>query len=185
MTPIPTLNVRLSVSPTCSVRPATTDDALAIVEMALRFLRETPYGALLGDGNPLVIGAVLSTLLAQGIVLVAERAGIPVGFIAALAMQHPISGRMYGDEVAWWVEPEARNGRAGVMLLTALEEWARQEGLSLLKMVAPAESQVGTFLHRRGYDAVETAYQKRLEPDGRIHVDGAARRRAARRRPAG
>lgn len=82
--------------------------------------------------------------------------------LAIVVLPHPITGRLYADELAWWVEPRFRRGRIGPTMLKHAEAWARQKGATVLKMVAPAGTDVGRFYEATGYRAVETAYQKRL-----------------------
>jgi GNAT superfamily N-acetyltransferase len=92
-----------------------------------------------------------------------SKAGVEVvGFLAMVALEHAIDGRRYGDELAWWVAPDHRGARAGGFLLATAESWARENGLSMVKMVAPADSTIGEFYVRHGYAAVETSYQKVL-----------------------
>jgi hypothetical protein len=150
------------------VREATLEDAPRIMELALCFLETTAYGAIVGKTNPARMAPLLDMCMTRGVVLLAETDPSPefrphvVGFLAALAMPHPVTAKLYVDEVAWFVEQECRNGLAGPKLLRALEDWATTKSISVVKMVAPAGSSVGDFLERRGYRAVETAYQRTL-----------------------
>lgn len=180
-----------------SIREATADDGPAIVRMGMRFL-ETEFGHLVKPEADALSVLVLQ-ILGHGVIFLAERehandcstwgSGWPspadvaaracncgprvVGMLAIIVLKHPFTGLPYGDEVAWWVEPEYRKGLVGVHMLRHSETWARQIGLSALKMVAPAGSDVGAFYKRRGYIEVETAYQKSLEE----HADGILRGR--------
>lgn len=162
-----------------TIRAATVEDAPRVVAMAMRFLQETSYGALFPDVEPMRLAPLYQLLLDRGVILVAEQPQTVIyefsddacivqpptlaGFIALVAMQHPLTGLPYGDEIAWWVEPEFRHTRVGYKLLGAAERWATTNRLSCLKMVAPAGSKLGTFYERRGYTVVETAYQKQLD----------------------
>jgi len=85
-----------------------------------------------------------------------------VGMLGIIVALHPVTGRPYADELAWWVNPAHRRGRVGPALLGRGEQWARQMGASMLKMVAPVDTDVGRYYRKHGYDAVETAYVKRL-----------------------
>jgi GNAT superfamily N-acetyltransferase len=63
--------------------------------------------------------------------------------------------------MCWWVEPGHRG--IGVRLYYALERWARARGAVALQMIAPTEA-VAAIYRRLGYGAIETIYQKRLQP---------------------
>lgn len=155
------------------VRLGTAEDIDRIVEMGIRFLLLTPYGRMSdGGGSPQAIGAMVAACLNHGAIFLAETEVntfvdgdiFPetqvVGMLVLYVAAHPLTGKPYGDEVAWWVEPEHRNGRAGYYLLRSCEDWARQNGLSVLKMVAPAGSKVADYYTRRGYTFVESVFQK-------------------------
>lgn len=144
------------------IREATTADLPRCVEMGEAFMRTTIYGTLF----PPAAGAVAklaARALETGVIFVAEQAGLLVAGLALVVMEQPFTGAMYADELAWWTDTEARGQlRVGVRLLQHAEDWARQNGLSMLQMAAPAESRVGAFLAHRGYRSVETTYTLRL-----------------------
>lgn len=112
--------------------------------------------------TPAALIPMYQLVLDQGVCLVADAGDRLAGFLALVALPHPLTGQLYGDEIAWWVEPEYRRGRVGPQLLVAAEQWARQMGCQSVKMVAPFKSTVGAFYERCGYTAVETAYAKQL-----------------------
>ena len=85
-----------------------------------------------------------------------------IGMLAIVAIPHPLTGRTYAEEIAWWVEPEHRGGLIGPKMLRHAEEWATRNGANVVKMVAPAGSDVGKFYEATGYQAVETAFIKRI-----------------------
>lgn len=158
------------------IRKATSADKLDLVAMATRFLTETPYRQFL-TVSPAMLDSLVDTVLELGVVLVAERLHFPyigpnlepaparrelVGMIALVELENPITGEPFADELVWWVEPEHRHGTIGPRLLVAGEAWAREKLLPVVKMVAPAGSQVGAFYQRMGYTAVETAFIKVL-----------------------
>jgi GNAT superfamily N-acetyltransferase len=88
--------------------------------------------------------------------LLAEHAGELVGMIGALPIPHTFYRDVGAYEVTWFVRPDRRGALAGVPLLDALEEWARQFEIDYLTMVAPEGSRVGSHLARRGYAPVES-----------------------------
>jgi len=145
-----------------TIRPATADDLPVVLTMCWEFLAQTPFGRFV-EPTDWSLGRLIGFVLATGVILLAEDEGEVVGMLAIAALEHPVDARPFGDEVAWWVDPKHRQGRAGLYLLRAGEDWARQKGLTSLKMVAPYGSGIGTFYERRGYVAVETAYHKTLK----------------------
>lgn len=181
-----------------NIREATLADVGRIATMAMRFL-DTHFKALM-TYDPAELALLILFLIEHGVIFLAERdhandcavwCQFPnperctmhdhrcncgprvVGMLALAIQKHPLNGSNYGDELAWWIEPEWRRGMAGPKILRHAEEWARQKGLSVLKMVAPAnDPDVGTFYESRGYVPVEMAYQKVLKEQH----DGAVRR---------
>lgn len=85
-----------------------------------------------------------------------------VGMLAIVALPHPLAGGKVAEELAWWVEPEWRQGLLGPKMLREAEAWATRNGAVMVKMVAPAGTDVGEFYERIGYQAVETAYIKSI-----------------------
>lgn len=149
------------------IRPATLEDSAAVCRMAIRFLEETPYGELVTP-NEVKIAQLLLQCLDLGVIFVAELEDASphtlVGFLALVALAHPVSGDPFAEELAWWVEPEARHLSIGPRLLREGERWAVANQLRMLKMVAPAGSPVSGFYERRGYRLVELTYCKQLTP---------------------
>lgn len=150
------------------IRPATLHDHAAITGLGQRFIQESIYGRLFPTLalSSVTIDLMIGVCLTHGVIFVAEHTGPPnlklVGMLGvALIENHPAVGGPCVEEVAWYVEPEHRKGRVGPLLLAAAEAWTTTNRASVLKMVAPHGSDVGRFLERRGYTAVETAYMRR------------------------
>jgi GNAT superfamily N-acetyltransferase len=99
---------------------------------------------------------------ALGTILVAEVDGRVVGMICLALVPHLLTGQLYVDEVAWWVDPAHRGGTAGPRLLKAAEQWAVQNHANLIRMVAPCGSDAGRYYRRCGYKEVETTFSKAL-----------------------
>jgi len=170
------------------VRQATEADELRLVEMMTRFLLSTPYGRWVQPTPEQSLEFVQLILKIGGVFVVERDSGrrvpgvcvdidgnewhapggcdvckpVLVGMLAGIIAPHPMHGEMHADEVAWWVEPEHRGGRAAYRMLRSFEEWARQNGAIVVKMVAPTGSAVGGFYQRLGYSPVECMFAKRL-----------------------
>lgn len=144
-----------------TIREATPEDSEALITMTQHFLEQTLYGALFGFHRE-SIAILVVTVIHVGVILIGEDAGVGVGMIAIAALDHPISGDKYAEELAWWVEPSHRHGTLGPRLLRSAERWCVQNDLNMLKMVAPHGSRVGAIYEHRGYRPIETAYVKKL-----------------------
>lgn len=155
------------------IRAAKAEDIPRVVEMATRFILETPYkNTIVPDERKLE--QLAAWLIDQGgIVLLAEKADPVdvwgkarelgycrqvVGMLALAYLEHHLTGEFYVDEIAWWVDTEHRKSPAGYRLLCAAEDWTRQKGARVLKMLSPAGSDIGKLYERRGYRPLETAY---------------------------
>lgn len=151
------------------IRRATQEDRAQIVAMVGHFMAarvgDTVYGEVL-KFRPEIVGQLAALVIDKGVIFVAQagdRLDAPlVGMIAGVPLEELIARTPMFDEMVWWVEPAYRKGSVGPRLLQAVEKWARQKGLSLCKMVAPAGSGVGSYYKRLGYVEVESSYVKRL-----------------------
>ena len=151
-----------------TIRAATAVDRGAIIDLGLRFATSVPaFAAVVEGASSETLGLFLDVLADMGdkatILLAVADAGRIVGClpICEAPRLFVLTGGNIAEELAWWVEPEHR-GRAGLLLLTAAIDWARAKNLKMLKMGAPAGTQVGTLYERKGFLAVETAYLKVL-----------------------
>lgn len=170
-----------------AIRQATLEDLPRIVEMAVRFNIESLYAEICPVSRERLT-ALAELLIADHVIFVAERtlgyAGMPpvtviVGMLAMAVVPHLLTGRDYGQEVAWWVDTEHRHTSAGPRLMHKMQGWASQKSLHMVIMLAPADSTVGRFYQQCGYRAVETSWVKVLT-DGLIDGTGAG---GAHRRP--
>jgi GNAT superfamily N-acetyltransferase len=140
------------------IRLATESDVPRLVEMGLRFRRESDYSLHLGE-NPVKMAALARNLAAAESILVSERDGRLVGMFGYIVFPHFMSGEITAGEVFWWVEPEHRGD--GVKLLRAAEIRARAGGATRMQMIAPNERVAGLY-RRLKYDFVEATYQRGL-----------------------
>ncbi len=154
-----------------SYERATMADGVAICHLVARFLEGTRYGRIIPYNPDQVASLVAAVLEVHGAAFIArngdrltgDKRGAVVGMLAYFVGPHPVSGEKLADELAWWVDPEHRTGTVGPRLLGMAETWAQQEGVKLLRMVAPVEADdVAQFYERMGYVAIETSFIKRL-----------------------
>lgn len=148
------------------VRYATADDVPQLAILAGHFLRESTYAAMLPfdeDG----IKLALSNMVANGVVLVAERNGVAVGFLAGImsAVWFCPSATV-ATEMAWWVSPDVRGGSpAAVRLVREFERWAGEHNADYVVMsdIVTLDSPAASMLSRMGYHTVERSHLKELE----------------------
>lgn len=141
------------------IRRATEADVPRIVEMAAHFFALSEYREMM-TGSPAHIAAFTQRLLERedATIFVAETDRV-IGMLAIYVFEHPFSGERVASELVWWVEPETRG--AGVRLLTTAKKWAKEQGATVLQMIAPNDH-VGKFYRTAGYRPVETVYQGRI-----------------------
>lgn len=162
------------------IRLAVAEDRDVVVAMGLRFWNGSQFG-LIGPMDAERMRGWFDVLLEHGLIAVAAGADGLVGVIALAVVEHPFTGERFGDELIWWVAPEHRAGSTGPRLLRYALRWAGQQGLHLVRMVAPAGpfgQSVRDYLEREGFIPMETSLILRLRDDGRIlTVRGAGRDR--------
>lgn len=147
-----------------TIRTATEADIPQIVHLGRAFAESTQYGAVIGPVSDEKVGNVCRFALAHGAIFVADADGDLVGFLAVALLPHEYSDVLQSRELAWFVLDDWRHGRLGDRLLHAMEAWAIEHGAERLTMIAPTHAPgVARFLEKRGYAAVETAYQKAVD----------------------
>jgi GNAT superfamily N-acetyltransferase len=116
------------------------------------------------DGHAL---AVVHSLIGaeRGAVFVLERDGAAVGMLLGIAAPHLFSPQLLASDLALFILPTHRKGRAAVALIRAFEDWARRIGavevaLGVSTGVHP-EATVRLF-ERLGYVPVSYGTLKRM-----------------------
>jgi len=140
------------------IRLACGADIPRLVEMGLRFRRESEYVDVLAE-NADKMTQLATQLANSGCLVVSERDGQIVGMLGYVLYPHFLSGELVSGEVFWWVEPEHRG--EGLKLLRAAEDRSKSFGATSMQMIAPNE-RVAALYKRLGYKAVETTYQRPL-----------------------
>lgn len=100
----------------------------------------------------------------SGVVLVAEMGGRLVGMTAAISMPHWFNHKhITGQELFWWADEEARGTGAGLAMLAALEDWARDFGCKSFVIASTVNlkpEKLEKLYKRRGYSKFDIFYQK-------------------------
>lgn len=150
------------------IHEATEDDAGPLLELAWRFLLESDREEFQVERSdtPDETFARLSRLYAQilehGLLLAARVDGRYVGFLAAVVLPHPFTGRPYADIIAWHVSPTARRTLAGPQLLGAFVDWATRKRLTLIKMAGPVTPRAARFFRSQRFEPVEVTFVRFL-----------------------
>lgn len=145
-----------------TIRPALASDHAAVMRLGVRFAAE--YG---GVPTPALIRVVADAVLGlnpelTGRAVVAEAAdGHLCGLLGLVVALHEKTGIVTAMEQAWYLEPDARGGTAGVRLVREAEALARDAGVPRMQIGAP-NATVQRLLTRLGYRAVETVMVKEL-----------------------
>lgn len=138
-------------------------DVPEVVELARHFWRETIYD------EPFCVDSVRRMVeLAhdQGLLAVLEEEAGVVGFVAGC--KGALLGNaavLTGTELAWWIEPEYRQGRKGIELMQYIERLAHDQGIRYWTMISMESSSPETanrIYQRLGYAKTETSFTKVL-----------------------
>lgn len=141
------------------IRPATHADIPTLVAMGRQFREQTAYRDLIAEAPEQMANLCRLLIDGAGAILVLETDGFVVGMIGLHCAPHFFSGEPVAGEVFWWVDPEHRGG--GLRLLKAAEQWAREQGATVLQMIAP-DGRVEQLYERLGYRAIERTYYRKL-----------------------
>jgi hypothetical protein len=148
-----------------TIRHGTEADLDAIDAMGAKFLAYTAYGAIIRPEQG-EVKAALRHVLENGTIFVADKGGVPVGFLAALICPAWFSpSTRTAIEMAWWMEEEHRVGTAAIRLLFAYEQWAKEQGARFIVMsdlVINGQTPLGSMLQRLNYTMTERAFMKEI-----------------------
>jgi predicted N-acetyltransferase YhbS len=147
----------------CSIRPATPadiDGLLALVEPFFAFSQFSRFVSCSADTARPFVEQVVDT----GIAFVADEDGAIVGGI--IGLMSPIwfnPSAFTAAELGWWVSESHRGGMAGVKLLRAFENEAKERGAVVVTMSdlsAGGEWPAGKLFEKLGYAVVERCQMK-------------------------
>ncbi|CDM57200.1 GNAT family N-acetyltransferase [Rhizobium favelukesii] len=141
---------------------ARLSDLSALVALAERFHAEAggSYHFRIDRVRAFLAQAITSR---EYLAVVAGEA--PCGFLIARAGENYLTGERMAEEVAMYVEPDARSACLAASLIGKFEAWAAATGCSVAKLTAQHSARpaaVARLYRRSGYAAAETAFIKRL-----------------------
>lgn len=130
--------------------------------MCREFWKVTAYDVPSDDDSMMVY---INIAFDHGMLAVIDDGGV-VGFCAGC--KAPLMGNanyMMGVELAWWVNPDHRNGKDAIGLMKFIEKRAKDAGVHYWNMVAMESSdpdRACKIYERLGYQKTERQYMKVL-----------------------
>lgn len=146
------------------VRSACEEDMDDILRMSKSFYDTTHHARNIPLDEESVVRLV-EMLLDGGILLVAEVDHKVVGMIAGYVHPYMFNNNvMQLGEIVWYVDPEHRATRAGLLLLEELEAEARRAGVDYMVMMnfVDGPEVVNRAYTAAGYNMTEYAWTKLL-----------------------
>jgi GNAT superfamily N-acetyltransferase len=148
-----------------TIRNATEADVETIVKMARHFIAFAPHAAVAEYDDEDLANAARACMQ-HGLLIVAEQDNEIIGMLLGIISSLWFARRtLWASELAWWVEPAARGGTAGIRLVTAFQDWARDQGAKVVAMSSlhlDHDGRVGNVLERMGFSPSEHTYIKRI-----------------------
>lgn len=136
------------------IRSATVSDIPRLLAMGERFAAKARLSDHVGYDPASMAETFRLMIENDGFCLFVGESGALGGMVAPHPFNH---AQMIADELFWWSE-----GREGLRLLQAYEDWARGFGavirMTTLEAVEP--ERVGRLFERRGYQPLERAFVK-------------------------
>lgn len=145
------------------IRPATLSDLPALMDLAHLMHTESRFAPL-----PISEARTADTLARlmeseDGAVLVLEEGGRIVGGVVGAVTDHWSLGIRVAGELAVFLAPDARRGRAAVSIVQAFERWAESRGASSIDMgitTGVHTERTGQLYERMGFSFKGMTYTK-------------------------
>jgi len=142
------------------IRPATDDDALAIMEGLQDFRSRMAFAGLMPESWDAGVEAVAGVLALDGVsVTVAERDGRVVGMIAMCYLPFLWDReRLMAEELFWWAAPDAPKSAALRLIRAALREAKARGAIAIFKRLTSSPEKLRSVYERCGLVEMETTY---------------------------
>lgn len=111
-----------------SVRPATLDDMVALLDLAEAMHAEAPQYLGWKFDPEKVERMFRGLIVGNGCLLVSEIDGVVVGGIAGICVEHWFSPEKVATDLALFILRERRNGTTAMRLIAGFVEWAKVVG---------------------------------------------------------
>jgi GNAT superfamily N-acetyltransferase len=128
---------------------------------ARHFYDSLPYADIDYDEDSCI--AWLAIMRRDGVLLLAEADGVPVGMAGGIFSPFIFNINVrVGAELMWWIEPEHRGSGIGIELLKDMENAAYTAGARRWSMIAIEDTaeRVSRIYDQMGYTASERTYCK-------------------------
>jgi len=135
-----------------TARTARLEDIPGVVDVALQFNVYQPTEERVTE--------LFLQAESCGGMFVAEHEGAIIGFLCAIRMPHPFTGRDYVNVVAWWVPAERRGLGAGIALLREMLRWISTQTLDMVTISAPLSSRLDKVLRAFDFRPVEVVHMR-------------------------
>jgi GNAT superfamily N-acetyltransferase len=146
------------------IRKGELEDIPAVVRMSGDFWQHSAFDEEFIERD---CAAMAEDRINDGLLFIYESNGEAHGFIALVVGPLMVNfGVNIGTEIAWWVDPDHRAGRAGIGLLKAAEDAAKDRGckyMGMLYMESSMPEAIKTIYERSGYRKSEANYLKRFD----------------------
>ena len=144
------------------VRHANESDVPALVARGRPFAE---YSAIPAEYSPEHTESILRLLMQTGVVLVEEESGAIRGSLWGLMVLLWFIASRVAAEMALWVIPEHRGQGVAASLISAFEQWGKENGASYVSMTDLSISEsypAGEMFDRLGYVVTERARIKEV-----------------------
>ena len=144
------------------IRPAVSSDIQKLTDMAQVFVKDLPFEATIDVPH---LSAAMEHLISgdMGCVFVNDEVTAAIG---GMVYPHFFNPNMtMAQEMFWWVNPDARKSRTGLLLLAALEDWAVEKGATIFTMMCLDGVYTGpleALYQKRGFTPLEHHFAKVL-----------------------
>lgn len=136
-----------------------------LVEFGRQFYEKTMFHGMVSY-SPEGAESFFRSMIAEDLLFVADEAGRVVGTIGVVIGPFLINHSLgMASELFWWVDPAHRKSGAGLALMDAAENAAREQGATFFTMVALEGGEVeqaARIYRARGYTPAEHTWTKRL-----------------------
>ncbi|ARB11249.1 hypothetical protein [Marinomonas phage CPP1m] len=146
------------------VRPATVMDILSLVSLADKYSSEVKNHDLFPvDFERLILQASASTLCDTSVILTCFKGKEPIGLLWGHMSKLPWSETPLAFDSILYVLPENRGSRAGLLLMEAWEDWAKEKGAAAVQISIASgikEEATKRFFGKLGYSYIGSQYRK-------------------------